>query len=126
MYQLDLEKSEELVFVGLKLMASGPIASWQIEEETVEALTSFISLGSKITADGEIKWHLLLGRKDMTNLDSRLKKQRHDFANKGTSSQSYGFPVVMYKCETWTIKEAEHWRTDAFELWCWRKLLRVP
>ena len=96
------------------------------EEETVEALTNFISLGSKITADGEIKWHLLLGRKDMTNLDSMLKKQRHHFANKGPSSQSYGFPVVMYKCETWTIKEAEHWRTDAFELWCWRKLLRVP
>ena len=86
-------------------------------------------LGSKITADGdcsqEIKRHLLLGRKVMTNLDS-IQKQRHYFANKGPSSQGMVFPVVMYRCESWTVKKAEHWRTDTFELWCWRRLLRVP
>ena len=94
----------------------------------METVTDFIILGSKITADGdchEIKRHLLLERKVMTNLDSLLKS-RHYFANKGPSSQSYGFPVVMYGCESWTIKKVEHWIVDAFELWYWRRLLRVP
>ena len=107
-------------------MTSGPNTSWQIDEETMETVTGFISLSSKITADGdcshEIKRCLLLGRKAMTN----LKKQRHYFADKGPSSQSYGFSVVMYGCESWTIKKAEHQRIDAFELWCWRRLFRVP
>ena len=93
----------------------------------METVTDFIFLGSKILADGdcghEIKRHLLLGRKAMTNLDSILKS-RHINEN-GPSSQSYGFPVVMYGCEIWTIKKAEHWRIDGFELWCWRRLLRV-
>ena len=108
-------------------MASSPITSWQIDGETMETVTDFIFLGSKILADGdcghEIKRHLLLGRKAMTNLDSILKS-RHINEN-GPSSQSYGFPVVMYGCESWIIKKAEHQRTDASELWCWR-LLRVP
>ena len=114
-----MKVKEESEKVGLKLniqktkiMASGPITSWQINGETMETVTDFIFLGSKITADGdyshEIKRHLLLGRKAMTNLDSILKKQRHYFANKGLSGQSYGFPVVMYGCESWTIKKAEH------------------
>ena len=92
-------------------MASGPITSWQIDGETVETVSDFMFLGSKIAADGdcshEIKRRLLLGRKVMTNLDSILK-QRHYFANKGPSSQGYGFPVVMYGCESWTIEKAEH------------------
>ena len=108
-------------------MASGPITSWQIDGETVETVTDFLG-GLKITADGdcshEIKRCLLLGRKAVTNLDSIFKKQRHYFANKGPSSQSCGFS--MHECESWTIKKAEHRRTDAFELWCWRKFLRVP
>ena len=95
----------------------------------METLTGFIFLGSKITADGdcshEIKRHLLLGRKAMANLDSVLKS-RHHFADKGPHSQSYSFPVVMYGCESWTVKKAERWRINAFELWCWRRLLRVP
>ena len=107
-------------------MASGPIISWEIDGKTVSA---FILGGSKITAGGdcshEIKRRLLLGRKVMTNLDS-IKKQRHYFANKGPSSQGYGFPVVMCGCESWTIKKAERRRIDAFELCCWRRLLRVP
>ena len=109
-------------------MASGPITSWQIDGETMETVREFIFLGSKITADGdcshEIKRCLLLGRKAMTDLDSILKS-RHYFANKGPSSQGMVFPVVMYGCESWTIKKAEHQRIDAFELWCWRRLLRV-
>ena len=113
----------------MKMMASGPITLWQIDEETMEIVRYFIFLGSKITADGdfshEIKWCLLIGRKTMTNLNSILK-QKYYFANKGLSSQSYGFPVVMYGCESWTIKKAECQRIDAFELWCWRRLLRVP
>ena len=92
-------------------MASGPITSWQIDGETVETLSDFISLGSKITADGncshEIKRRLLLGRKVMTNLDSILKKQRHDFANKGRLVKAIVFPVVMYGCESWTVKKTE-------------------
>ena len=106
-------------------MASGPITSWQIDWETKETVTDFIFLGSKITADGEcrheIKRHLLLGRKAMTNLDSILKSK--DFADKGPSSQSYGFSSSMYGYESWTIKKAEHRRIDAFELWCWRRRL---
>ena len=112
-----------------KIMASGPITSWEIDGETVETVSDFIILGSKISADGdcscEIKRRLLLGRKAMTNLDSILKS-RHKFANKGLSGQGYGFPVVRYGCESWTVKKAERRRIDAFELWCWRRLLRVP
>ena len=121
-----MKVKEESEKVGLKLniqktkiMASGPITSWQIDGETMETMTDFILGGSKITADGdyshEIKRCLLLGRKAMTNLDSILKS-RHYFAYKGPSSQSYGFPVVVYGCESWTKKKAEHWRIDAFEL----------
>ena len=128
-----MKVKEESEKVGLKLniqktkvMASGPITSWQIDGETV---TYFILGGSKITADGdcrhEIKRRLLLGRKVMTHLDSILKKQRHYFADKGPYSQRYVFPGVMYGCESWTIKKAEHQRIDAFELMCWRRLLRV-
>ena len=100
-----------------KIMASSPITSWQIDGETMETVTDFILLGSKITADGdcshEIKRHFFLGRKAMTNLGSILKSF---FANQGLSSQSYGFPVVIYRCESWTIKKAEHQRTVAFKL----------
>ena len=108
-------------------MASGPITSWEIDGETV---SGFTFLGSKINADGdrshEIKRRLLLGRKVMTNLESILKKQRHYFANKVHLVKAMVFPVVMYGCESWTVKKAEHQRIDAFELWCWRRLLRVP
>ena len=111
-------------------MASGPITSWQIDGETMEIVADFIFLGSKITPDGdcshEIKRRLLLRRKVMTNLDSILKKQRYYFANKDPSVKAMVFPVVMYGCESWTIKKAERRRIDAFELWCWRRLLRVP
>ena len=100
-------------------MASGPITSWQIDGKTMETVTDFIFLGSKITADSEcsheIERHLLLGRKAMTNLDSPLKS-RHHFTNKGVYSQRYGFPVVMYGCKNWTIKKAECQRIDAFKL----------
>ena len=109
-------------------MASGPITLWEIDGETVETVSDFILGGSKITEDGdcshEIKRHLLLGRKVMTNLDSR--EQRHYFSNKGLYSQSYGFSSSHYGCESWTIKKAECYRIDTFELWCWRRLLRVP
>ena len=112
-----------------KIMASGPTTSWQIDGDTVETVADFIFGGSKITADGdcshEIKICLLLGRKVMINLDSIFKKQRLYFVNKGLSSQSYGFSVVMYGCESCSIKKAERQRIDAFELWCWRRLLRV-
>ena len=112
-----------------KIMASGPITSWEIDGETVETVADFIFLGSKITADGdcshEIKRCLLIGRKVMTNLDSILKS-RHYFAKKGSSSQSYGFSSSHYRCKSWTIRKAECGRIDAFELWCWRRLLRVP
>ena len=128
-----MKVKEESENVGLKLniqkikiMASGPITSWQTDGETVSDL---ILGGSKVTVDGdcshEIKRCLLLGRKVMTNLDSLLKS-RHYFANKGPSSQSYVFSVVMYGYERWTLKKAEHERINAFELWCWRRLLRVP
>ena len=111
-------------------MASGPITSWQIDGEIVETVAAFIFLGSKITADGdcshEIKRHLLLGRKVMTNLDSILKSRDITLSTKVRLVKAMVFPVVMYGCERWTVKKAEHWRIDAFELWCWRRLLRVP
>ena len=110
-------------------MASGPITSWQIDGETVETVADFL-LGSKITADGDcshaIKRLLLLGRKAMTNLDSILKYRDITLPTKVCLVKSMVFPLVMYGCESWTIKKTEHWRTDAFKLWCWRKLLRVP
>ena len=106
------------------------ITSWQIDGETMETVRAFIFLGSKITADGdcshEIKRSLLLGRKAMTNLDSILKSRGITWLTKVCLVKAMVFPVVMYECESWTIKKAECWRTDAFELWCWRKFLRVP
>ena len=111
-------------------MVSSPIISWQIDGETVERVADFIFLGSKITADGdcshEIKRHLLLGRKIMTNLDSIFKSRDITFPTKVHLVKAMVFPVVMYGCESWTIKKAERWRIGAFELWCWRRLLRVP
>ena len=113
-----------------KILASGPITSWQIEGETEETVTDFILWGSKIIADGdcshEFKRHLLLGRKVVTNLDSILKSRDITLLTKVHLVKAMVFPVVMYGCESWTIKKAEHQRTDAFELWCWRRLLRVP
>ena len=110
-------------------MASGPITSWQIDGETVETMTGFIILGSKITADGdcshEIKRHLLLGRKVMTNLDSMLKSRDITLLTKVHLVKAMVFLVVMYGCESWTITKVECQRIDAFELWCWRRLLRV-
>ena len=111
-------------------MASGPITSWQIDGKTVETVADFIFLSFKITADGdcshEIKRSLLLGRKAMTNLDSILKSIDITLPKKVHLVKAMVFPVVMYGCESWTIKKAEHRRIDAFELWCWRRLLRVP
>ena len=111
-------------------MASGPIISWQIDGETVETVTDFIFLGSKISADGdcshEIKRCLLLGRKALTNLDSILKCRDITLPTKVHLVKAMVFPVVMYGCESWTVKKAEGQRIDAFELWCWRRLLRVP
>ena len=111
-------------------MASSPITPWQIDGETMETVTDFIFLGSKITADGdcshEIKRRLLLGRKVMTNLDSILKSRDSTLPTKIHLVKAMVFPVVMYGCESWAIKKAEHQRIDAFELWCWRRLLRVP
>ena len=113
-----------------KLMASGPITSWEIDGETVETVRDFILGGSKITADGdcshEIKRRFLLGRKVMTNLDSILKSRDITLPTKVHLVKAMAFPVVMYGCESWTIKKAEHQRIDAFELWFWRRLLRVP
>ena len=128
------EKSEK---VGLKLniqktkiMASGPTNSWQIDGETVGEMAGFIFGGSKITADGdcshEMKRHLLLGRKVMTNLDSMLKSRDITLPTKVHLVKGTVFLVVMYGCESWTVKKAEHRRIDVFELWCWRRLLRVP
>ena len=114
----------------MKIMASGPITSWQIDGETMETVTEFIFLGSKITADRDcspdIKRCLLLGRKAMTNLESILKSRDITLSTKVCLVKAMVFPVVMYGCEIWTIKKAEHWRIDTFELWCWRRLLRVP
>ena len=111
-------------------MASGPITSWEIDGETVETVTDFNFLGSKITADGdrshEIKRCLLLGRKVMTNLDSILKSRDITLSTNVRLVKAMVFPVVMYGCESWTIKKAECQKIDAFELWCWRRLLRVP
>ena len=111
-------------------MASSPTTSWQIDGETMETVIDFIFLDSKITADGdcshEIKRHLLLGRKAMSNLGSILKIRDITLLTKVHLVKATVFPVVMYGCESWMIKKAEHWRTDAFELWCWRRLLRVP
>ena len=132
-----MKMKEESEKVGLKLniqktkiMASRPITSWQIDGETMETVTDFNLGGSKITADGdfshEIKRHLLLGRKVMTNLDSILKSRDITLSAKVHLVKAMVFSIVMYGCERWTIKKAEHWRIDAFELWCWRRLLRVP
>ena len=111
-------------------MASSPITSWQIDQETMETVTDFIFLGSKVTADGdcshEIKSCLLLGREAMTNLDSILKSRDITLPTKAHLIKAMVFPVVIYGCESWTIKKAECRRTDAFELWCWRRPLRVP
>ena len=113
-----------------KIMASGPITSWQIDGDTVETVADFIFLGSKITADGdcshEIKRRLLLGRKVMTNLDSILKSRDITLSTKVRLVKAMVFPVVLYGCENWTVKKAECQRIAAFELWCWRRLLRVP
>ena len=124
------EESENVVLKlniqKTKIMASGPITSW----ETVETVSDFSFLGSKITADGdcshEIKRRLLLGRKVMTNLDSILKSRDVTLSTKVHLVKAMVFPVVMYRCKNWTIKKAEHRRVDVFELWCWRRLLRVP
>ena len=132
-----MKVKQESEKVGLKLniqktkiMASGPITSGQIDGETVETMTAFIFLGSKITADSncshEIKRHLLLRRKAMTNLDSILKSRDITLLTKVHLAKAMVFPVVMYGCESWTIKKAECRIIDAFELWCWRILLRVP
>ena len=131
-----MKVKEESEKVGLKLniqkmniMASSPITSWQIDGETMVTVSDFIFLGSKITADGdwshEIKRHLLLGRKVMTNLDS-MKSRDMTLSTKIHLAKAMVFPVIMYGCESWTIKKAECQRIDAFEQWCWRRLFRVP
>ena len=111
----------------IKIVASGPITSWEIDGETVKTVSDFIWGGSKITADGdyshEIKKHLLFGRKIMTNLDSILKSRDVTLPTKVRLVKAMVFPVVMYGCESWTVKKAECRRIDAFELWCWRRLL---
>ena len=132
-----MKVKEEIEKVGLKLniqktkiMVSGPMTSWQIDEETGETVSDFIFGGSKITADGdcshEIKRCLFLGRKVMTNQNNILKSRDVILPTKVHLVQAIVFPVVMYGCESWTIKKAERRRIDAFELWCWRRLLRVP
>ena len=132
-----IKVKEESEKVGLKLniqktkiMASGPITSWQIDGETVETVSDFIFWGSKVTADGdcshEIKRCLLLGRKVITNLESILKSRDITLPTKVRLVKAMVFPVIMYGCESWTVKKAERRRIDAFELWCWRRLLRVP
>ena len=132
-----MKMKEESEKVGLKLniqktkiMASSPIISWQIDGETVETVSDFIFWGSKISAEGdcrhESKRCFFLGRKVMTNLDSILKSKDITLPTKVRLVKAMVFPIVMYGCDSWTIKKAEHRRTDAFELWCWRRLLRVP
>ena len=120
----------KLIIQKTKIMASGPISSWEIDGETVETVSDFILGGSKITEDGdcshEIKRRLLLGRKVMMNLDSIFKNRKITLPTKVHLVKAMVFPVVMYGCEGWTVKKAEHQRIDAFELWCWRRLLRVP
>ena len=123
------KKDLKLNIEKTKIMASGPITSWQIDEEIMETVREFILGGSKITADGdcshEIKRRLLLGRKVMTNLESILKSRDITLPTKVGLVKAMVFPVVMYGCENWTVKKAEHQRIDGFELWCWRRLLRV-
>ena len=132
-----MKVKEESEKVGLKLniqktkiMASGPIASWETDGETVETVSDIIFWGSKIAADGdcshEIKIHLLLARNVVTNLDNILKGRDITFPTKVHLVKAIVFPIVMYGCESWTIKKAECRQIDAFELWCWRRLLRVP
>ena len=132
-----MKVKEESEKVGLnlnikktKIMASSPITSWKIDGETAETVADFTFLGSKITADGdcshEIKRCLLLGRKVMTNLDNILKSRDIILTTQVCLVKAMVFPVVMYGCKSWTIRKAEHQRIDAFELWCWRRLLRVP
>ena len=132
-----MKVKEESEKVGLKLniqkmeiMASGPTTSWEIDGETVETVSDFIFLGSEITADGdcshEIKRRLLLGRKVMTSLDSIFKSRDITLPTKVHLVKAMVCPVVRCGCESWTVKKAKHWRIDAFELWCWRRLLRVP
>ena len=132
-----MKVKEESEKVGLrlniqktKIMAPGPITSWEIDGETVETVSDFILGGSKITADGdcshEIKRRLLLGRKVMTSLDRILKRRDITLPTKVCLVKAMVFPVVMYGCENWTVKKADHWKIDASELWCWRRLLRVP
>ena len=131
-----MKVKEESEKIGLKLniqktkiMASGPITSWEIDRETVETVSDFIFLGYKITADGdcshEIKRRLLFGRKVITNLDSTFKSRDITLPTKVRLVKAMVFPVVVYRCESWTVKKAERQRIDAFELWCWRRLLRV-
>ena len=132
-----LDEREESEKVGLelniqktKIIASGPITSWEIDGETVETMSNFIFGGSQITADGdcshEIKRCLLLGMKVKINLQSILKSRDITLPTKVHLVKAMVFPIDMYGCESWTIKKAEHWRIDAFELWCWRRLLKVP
>ena len=132
-----MKVKEENEKIGLKLniqetkiIASSPITSRQMDEETMETVRDFIWRGSKITADGDcshaIKRHLLLGRKAMTNLESILKSRDISLPTNVHIVKAMVFPIVMYGCENWTVKKAEHQRTDVFELWCWRRLLRVP
>ena len=125
------EKAElKLNIQKMKIMASGPIISWQIDEETMETVTDFLPLGSKITADGdcshEMRRRWLLGRKVVTNLESILKSRDISLPTKAPIIKAMVFPVVMYGCKSWTIKRTEHQRISTFELWCWRRLLRVP
>ena len=135
--RLLMKVKEDSEKAGLKLsiqraktMASDPITSWQKDGKKMETVTDFIFLGSKVTADGdcsqEIKRHFLLGRNAMTNLNRILKSRDNTLPTKVYLVKLLVFPVVMYGCESWTIRKAEHWRIDAFELWCWRRLLRVP
>ena len=132
---IKVQKESEKVGLKLniqktKIMVSGPITSWQIDGKTVDTVADFIFLGSKIAADGdcshEIKRCFLLGRKVMTNLDSILKSRENTFPTKVRLVKAMAFPLAMYGCESWTIKKGELQRIDAFELWCWRRLLRVP
>ena len=135
--RLLMKVKEDSEKAGLKLsiqraktMASDPITSWQKDGKKMETVTDFIFLGSKVTADGdcsqEIKRHFLLGRNAITNLNRILKSRDNTLPTKVYLVKLLVFPVVMYGCENWTIRKAEHWRIDAFELWCWRRLLRVP
>ena len=125
-----MKKLVKLIIQKMKIMASSPITSWEIDGEKVETVSDFIFLGSKITADGdcshEIQRRLLLGRKVMTNLDGIFKSRDITLPTKVHLVKAMVFPVVMYGCESWTVKKAERQRLDAFELWCWRRLLRVP